>query len=129
MPANAEAVTSSHMGAHPAISIAASPPQAAAAARSAAIITRNRGSRSAITPPSSMNTTIANASAAVTTDSVVAVAPGNARTPNASATGPNALPSTEAVRAANSSPKRRSRRIFRSLRTSRRYPSDMTDRP
>ena len=28
-------------------------------------------------------------------DSVVAVAPGSARTPNASATGPNALPSTD----------------------------------
>ncbi len=50
MPANADAVIISHSGAHPVMSMAASPAQAAAAPRSAAIMTRNRGSRSAMTP-------------------------------------------------------------------------------
>ncbi len=75
---------------------------------------RCRGRRSAITPPTSKNSSSVIELAASTSDKVVAWALGSASTPNASATGPIDDPKTELVRAAKSSKNLRCRRSVRS---------------
>src|SRR6185503_4099618 len=116
MPLIAAAIISAHTGAQPVINIAAAAANATVLPASPATITFQRGSRSAITPPTSRNATSGRASAASTTESVVGVACGNPRTPNASATGANAAPSVETVRVASRSANRRSRSSVRSPR-------------
>lgn len=114
VPLTAAAAAIAGSGVQPVSSIAPREKKASAFSDSPAIITRWRGNRSAMTPPTSMNTTIGSDSAVSTTDSVVASAPGRPRTPNARATGANALPSTEIVRAVSSRLNRRSRSSPRS---------------
>jgi hypothetical protein len=114
MPLNAAATTSAQIGAHPLVSMAAAAAYASALPASPAAITFQRGSRSAITPPTSRNRTRGRASAASTTESVVAVAPGNPSTPNARATGANDAASVETVRVPSRTANLRSRRSVRS---------------
>ncbi|GAB3882379.1 hypothetical protein GCM10027612_12870 [Microbispora bryophytorum subsp. camponoti] len=114
MPLTALATRSGGRGAHFVSIIAARQRWAAALTDSAAVITRCLGIRSATTPPSRRKATIGSAWAARTADSVVALAPGSARTPKVRAMGAKPLPSTEMVRAASNRANRRSLTMARS---------------
>lgn len=116
IPLNAAAAHSSHTGGSPVRRSAASRPNAVAEENSPSIITRWRGKRSAITPPISRNTIIGTLSAVSTIDSSSLSPPGRCRTPNARATGANADPPIDAVRAQKRRAKRRSRMSDQSAR-------------
>jgi hypothetical protein len=94
VPTTNAATTNSQMRGEPSSSVAASVPWAAHRARSAVSITGRRPSRSASTPPPSMNATIGTMLAANTTPSDIADPP-LASTANAIATADIEVPSDE----------------------------------
>jgi hypothetical protein len=101
VPLIAARVASSGMVAEPVSTTVATSAWVAAASELAATITSCRGNRSAITPPTSRNTTLAS-ERAPTTRPRSRTEPVRSSTANASAIGATALPSVVTVRPATS---------------------------